>query len=101
LALRNRVDRRILALFCLALFLTLQLFAASGTLHEAIHADANTPGHHCVVTLFAQGHVDSPAASAGSIALIATLLFCLRPAAPALFSSFDYRFSSSRAPPRF
>jgi hypothetical protein len=100
LALRNRVDRRILALFCLALFFTLQLFAASSTLHQAIHADANSPGHHCVITLLAQGQLDAPVVSAGAIALMATLLFCLLPATSARFSSFDYRFSSSRAPPR-
>ena len=99
-ALRNANIRRFGAGLCLALFLLLQLFAVSSSLHERIHADSSLPGHHCVITLVAQGDLSGPAALTG-LGIIITAGFCL----PLLhrvatLSSFDYRLSPSRAPPR-
>jgi hypothetical protein len=37
----------------------IDLMAASPALHELIHFDAGKPDHHCTVTLFAHGQVDS------------------------------------------
>ena len=101
LALRNGTLRRSGAGLCLALFLLLQLFAVCGSLHERIHADSSLPGHHCVITLVAQGDLSAPA-SLTAFAIIVSIGFCL----PLLLrvstlSSFDYRLSPSRAPPRF
>ncbi|HUJ11854.1 MAG TPA: hypothetical protein VL171_17730 [Verrucomicrobiae bacterium] len=39
--------------------LLVDLMAASPALHEVIHRDAGEPDHHCVVTLFAHGQVNS------------------------------------------
>jgi hypothetical protein len=41
------------------LVLLLNLLAASPSLHELIHHDADEPGHQCAVTMFAHGQVDS------------------------------------------
>lgn len=95
------MNRQIAAIVCLALFLTLQVFAASNSLHKIIHRDAGTPGHQCVLTVIAQGQVNAPAAGPGVAVLVAALLFCLSSPIAAVFSSVDYRLSPSRAPPRF
>jgi hypothetical protein len=100
-AFQNRGVRRAWTLVALVLFVTLQVFAASGPLHKAIHADATAPNHHCVITLLTHGQVNAPAALPGLVAFAAALIFCLPPFNPAVFSSFDYRLSPSRAPPRF
>jgi len=42
-----------------AFVLLLNALAASPTLHELIHKDADQASHSCVVTLFAHGQVDS------------------------------------------
>jgi hypothetical protein len=39
--------------------LLLNAMVASPSLHEWFHSDACESGHHCAVTLFAHGHVDS------------------------------------------
>jgi hypothetical protein len=41
------------------LVLLLNLLAASPSLHEKFHADAGKAEHHCAVTLFAHGQVDT------------------------------------------
>jgi len=43
----------------LLLFMVLVALAASPQLHHAIHADANTTGHHCVISALSQGHIES------------------------------------------
>lgn len=101
LVLRNPAFRRHCAIVCLALFLFLQLFAASGPLHQAIHSDAGTPGHQCVITLLAHGQINSPNFSQALVTFVA-VLFALLPTLHSVFiSSFAYRLSHSRAPPRF
>lgn len=42
-----------------AVVLLLDAMAACPALHELIHHDADTPGHHCAVTMFAHGQVDA------------------------------------------
>jgi hypothetical protein len=101
-ALSDRNSRRRLsALPCLALFLVLEIFAGSGVLHKSIHADSAAPGHHCVITLLAQGQVHAPAAALGWVAFVSVFLFCLPLTRAALVSSFVYRLCPSRGPPRF
>jgi len=101
LALRNWSYRQLWALPCLLLFLALQPFAGSEVLHQAIHSDANSPAHHCAITLLTQGQVSPPLVPSLWIAFAATLIFFLPPFKTAAFSSFDYRLCSSRAPPCF
>ena len=48
-----------LSVLLMALVLLLNALAASETLHKLIHHDADEAGHHCAVTLFAHGQVDS------------------------------------------
>src|SRR5271155_1595107 len=43
----------------IGMILLIDLMAASPALHELIHFDAGQPDHHCTVTLFAHGQVDS------------------------------------------
>ena len=101
LALLNQPPRRLWAVICLALFLALQLFASSGALHQSLHADAGSPGHHCAVTLLTGGQLSAPMLPVLWIAFAAALLFSLPPRSSAARFPFDYRFSASRAPPRF
>jgi hypothetical protein len=98
-ALPGRNPRRLGAAICLALFLTLQLFAASSSLHQAIHSDASAPSHHCVITLLSQGQLITPEVFTGGLVFVAALLFILPSLHATLSSSFDYRLSPSRGPP--
>jgi hypothetical protein len=99
-ALKNRSARQVGALGCLLLFVILQAAAISNSLHKAIHADAGEPGHNCVITLLAQGHVDAPATLPGLLAFVAAMYFLLPAPKPTFAFSVDCRLPSSRAPPR-
>lgn len=101
LALRNRDNRRSVALLFLGLFLVLQIFSASSGLHQSLHRDATSPSHHCVITLFAQGHVSAAVGAVGVAAIMAAFLFLLPPLRTAILSSLDYQLAPGRAPPRF
>lgn len=100
LSLRNRVSRRVWAVFGLILFLSLLAVSASEPLHKLIHADADSASHQCAVTLFAQGQVNAVETLAVLAAFVAPLFFLLPPVQSVAPASFDYRFSASRAPPR-
>lgn len=92
--------RRVAALVCLALFLTLLLFADSSDLHRAIHHDAASPTHQCAITLLAQGQVNAAEVPVLLVAFVAATFFLLPLVQSAVLSSFDYRFALSRGPPR-
>ena len=100
LSFRGANVRRVWAVFALGLFLTLQLLTTSAGLHKLLHADADSVDHHCAITLFARGHVSTADAVAPLVAFVAALFFLLPVLQSAEFSSFEYRFSASRAPPR-
>jgi len=100
LSFRDANFRRVWAAFGLLLFLTLQLLTSSVGLHKLLHADADSSGHHCAVTLFARGQVSTTEAAVPLVAFVAALFFLLPILRSAEFSSFEYRFSASRAPPR-
>lgn len=55
--MRSRIPLGILWVFVVLL---LNLLAASPSLHQLVHADANNPDHQCAITLFVHGQVDSP-----------------------------------------
>jgi len=97
----ERPSRSLWALSLLALFLTLQLFAGSGALHRAIHSDAGSPNHHCVITLLTQGQVDVPVVLGIWSAFAITLIFSLPLLQAVINSSPDLRLSPGRAPPHF
>ena len=54
-----RFGRSALAAWLVGMVLLLDAMAACPELHELIHKDANEADHHCAVTVFAQGKVDS------------------------------------------
>ena len=73
--------------------------AASPQLHEYVHKDAQTPGHHCLVTQLQRhalltGFVAAlaPEVRAAEVCWISSDVF-------QSVASFDYRLSPSRAPP--
>ena len=94
------VFRKASAVLLCAMVLFLAALAASPSLHEWLHHDANEPSHECVVTLFAHGQVN-----ATTIVPVVALVAALFGGVALLTQSFelasaDYRFSPSRAPPR-
>lgn len=97
---RGRASGRVWAAFVLALYLTVQLLASSTALHKLIHSDADSASHHCAITLFTRGQMNSAESLAPLAAFVAALFFLLPPLRSAVSSSFDYRFCASRAPPR-
>jgi hypothetical protein len=99
LTLRNPNFRRVGALICLGFFLVLPLFAACEPLHKLLHHDADAPDHHCAITMLAQGQLDAPNVLLPLIGFIAASVIFLPLLQSVFFSSFDYRFSSTRAPP--
>lgn len=99
LSFRNRASRRGWAVVSLGIFLTLLLFTSSHSLHKLIHPDADSPDHQCAITMLVHGQVNAPVVPPVLIAFAFALLFVLPPARLLAFSSFDYRFSASRAPP--
>jgi hypothetical protein len=95
----SRGTLRILAVLGFVLFVCLQVFAASATLHQAIHSEAGTPGHHCVITLLTQGQVSPMTVALELAACVAVVLLCLPPPLAPAPAFFLYRLSPSRAPP--
>ena len=91
--------RRFIALVCLALFLALELLGAAPALHKLIHSDADSTHHHGAVTLFNHGNFNTAETSAAIVVFVAAFVFSLPILQSAMFSLFDYRLSSSRAPP--
>jgi hypothetical protein len=80
------------------LFLVLAGISASPTLHHAIHADAGSTNHHCIITVLAQGQFEAPLGGA---------ILCFAPssfhyAAPSLkpvFGAETELLPPGRAPP--
>ena len=99
LSFRNETLRRVWSVVCLASFLALLLFTSSPRLHKLIHPDADSADHECAITMLAHGQVSGPVAPPVLVAFVPVVLFLLPRTQLAPVSSFDYRFSSSRAPP--
>ena len=100
-AWQNRSSRSLWAVLLLALFLSLQLFAGSGSLHRVLHSDAGSPDHHCVITLLTQGQVNVPVVLGIWLAFATALIFSLPLLQATVQSSLDLRLAPGRAPPRF
>ena len=82
------------------LVLVLNAMAACPALHELIHKDADSDEHHCAVTLFAHGQVDSAMADVS----VATPPAFIEAAPQILFSIFApaiENLPAGRAPPVF
>ena len=95
----NQPGKSAAALLLCGLVLFVSLLAVSPALHQLVHADADSPDHHCVVTLFAHGQL-TPAPETQILAVILALIAVLVSLPQSfLLPSADYRFSTSRAPP--
>lgn len=82
------------------LVLLLDAMAACPSLHELIHHDADQPGHHCAVTMFSHGKVDS--VSVEVVAPPPTASFeCLPLTYNSVFSVSMATLPPGRAPPIF
>jgi len=83
----------------LLLFLGVQFLARSAAAHQFIHHDAKAPGHHCVVTVVAEGLLDfTPAPQ--PIAADSILVPHLPRFVAAEHGIRAHRLPDGRAPPR-
>jgi hypothetical protein len=87
------------AMLC-AMVLFLAALAASPSLHQWLHHDANEADHECAVTLFAHGQVNATTIVPVMAAVAALFGGVVLLAQTFELASADYRFSPSRAPPR-
>jgi hypothetical protein len=97
---KGRGGRRCAAAVCLFLFLLLQVFGASRTLHDSIHPDAASPGHQCAITLLAKGQVSVASGGLTVVLAAVALLFCPLLFDPLFIASFPRRLPPGRGPPR-
>ena len=82
------------------LVLVLNAMAACPALHELIHKDADSDEHHCAVTLFAHGQVDSVTADV-SVATPPTFLQATPQIILSAFAPAIENLPAGRAPPVF
>lgn len=82
------------------LVLALNALAASPALHERIHPDANQPGHHCAVTVFAHGQVNSSTVEVVAAAPVVPLEFFPLPHVSVIVAT-TVALPPGRAPPVF
>jgi hypothetical protein len=80
------------------LFLTLQVFGASDSLHKLLHADAASPTHQCAITLISQGQFEQPPLNLRPAIPADFILSEIIYAAPAL-ASCDHLACANRGPP--
>jgi hypothetical protein len=95
----GKFSRAAVASALIAFVLFLSLLAASPALHKLIHADADDADHHCAVTEFIHGQVDTAVVAPLIIGLFALFGGVALLAETFIFPLADYRFSASRAPP--
>ena len=88
----------VIALLLAGLVLLLDAMAASPSLHEWFHADADQSEHQCAVTLFAHGHVDSVCADVPVSASMASVAV-LPSVEHFIFSPAIEHLPAGRAPP--
>jgi hypothetical protein len=86
------------ALFCLSVFLLVQMMAAVPVFHAWAHQDASDPGHECVVTMFLHGQVHTPATTV-ELAQQPPVFVSFAAARRVDFVSADVRLLPSRGPP--
>jgi hypothetical protein len=96
---QSKLCKTVSAFLLAASILLLSALGTSPALHKLIHTDADAPDHSCVISLFANGQVSSAPAAQILIGLIFLFGGVALLAAKLIFSTADYRFSSSRAPP--
>jgi len=86
------------AVFCLGVFLLVQIIAAVPSFHAWVHHDASDPNHECAVTLFVHGQVHSPSTEV-EVTKCLSVLVSHAPPSGVDFVSADVRLFPSRGPP--
>ncbi|HTS17959.1 MAG TPA: hypothetical protein VMP11_10330 [Verrucomicrobiae bacterium] len=81
------------------MILLINLMAASPALHELIHVDAGQPDHHCTVTLFAHGQVDSAVGEIVTPTILARWIDVCPSVTLLVVDSFVVLLPPGRAPP--
>jgi hypothetical protein len=94
----NRFCHPALAVLLIGLVLLLNAMAAAPVLHELFHKDADQADHHCAVTLFAHGHVESAVCDV-PVVLPATFVENTPHLAFSIFSTVIDNLPPGRAPP--
>jgi len=92
--------RPVLGGLLIAVVLLLNLLAAAPALHELLHADAGHEDHHCAVTLFAHGQVDSATVEVAAVKPV-VLVEATLPILFSVFASAIENLPAGRAPPVF
>jgi hypothetical protein len=57
--LNKRRGKGLFSLLALGLYLFVSALASSSELHRFVHHDADSPQHHCIATVLANGQVDT------------------------------------------
>lgn len=86
------------AVFCLGIFLLVQLMAAVPCFHAWLHHDASEADHECAATLLLSGQVHASNADV-NVARPAPVLISQSPDRQVHFDSTDIRWLPSRGPP--
>jgi len=95
----RRIGRTAGALIMLALLLFLGAAATSNAVHELVCPDAGQPDHHCAVTQFAAGQIETSQVAVACLTVflgVLTVPVWSKETHPA---SSLFRLSPSRAPP--
>ena len=88
----------VIASLLVGLVLLLDAMAACPALHELIHKDADSTEHHCAVTMFAHGQVDSATVEV-SIATPTVSVEMVPQVSFSIFSPCIENLPAGRAPP--
>lgn len=91
--------RQVMTGLVAVLLLGLGLLAASGNVHQALHADPATAHAPCAVCLLAQGQLDTVGAVLSTLVSPATLVWSLSPYQTVAPQGFDYSVAFGRGPP--
>jgi hypothetical protein len=97
----GRTVKTVLSAVLVLQLLALLALSASPELHHALHSDSDCPDHHCLVTVFAQGQLSGAEMAAVFVCLAVFFVCTVRRPKTAPQLAFQYRYSPSRAPPRF
>ncbi|MDX1952394.1 MAG: hypothetical protein SFY81_09425 [Verrucomicrobiota bacterium] len=95
---RRSICKSLAAVLMLLLFLALQVFSASASLHHELHCDSHSTEHQCAITLLSNGQVDHATVELPVTKPESFLLFSISYHVP-LMAERDYRIAIGRGPP--
>jgi hypothetical protein len=94
-----RLAKSALCVLAVAQLLFSSILSSSPWLHKVVHHDSDSPSHHCLATLMANGQVDQ--ADANPVLTATPVVFLVAQTIEPLLSESqrDLRLPSGRAPP--